>query len=82
MTEEAQIQKELAKNQMDKIVSEVELENAKKLYAEELLRESELYDIAKHLSASPQKYKKSLHMKMKQWYSNLKIRILRVFGCN
>lgn len=81
MTEEAQIQKELARNKMDKIVSEVELENSKNAYAEELLRDSEIYDIAKHISSKPRKMKKPLRLKMKQWRDGFKNRILKVFGC-
>ena len=59
-----EITRELEKNQYDKVACEVELENAKKNTAKELLEDISRYEISRFIK--PQRIKKPLKMRVKQ----------------
>ena len=58
------VARELERNKYDKVACEVELENAKKNVAKELLNDINQYDIAQFIR--PQKFKKPLKVRLKQ----------------
>lgn len=58
------VARELERNKYDKVACEIELENAKKNVAKELLNDINQYDIAQFIR--PQKFKKPLKVRLKQ----------------
>lgn len=64
MSERSDIQRELEKNRFDRVACEIELENAKKNTANELLKDIENYQISNFIT--PQKIKKPFKMRLKQ----------------
>lgn len=59
-----EVARELERNKFDKVACEVELENAKKNVAKEILNDVSQYDIAQFVR--PQKFKKPLRVRIKQ----------------
>ena len=75
-----QIYRELEKNQMDKVASEAELDNAKKRFAEELVNDYSIYDITAFIHNKPQKFKIPLGVRVKRRIKNFIRTIIEVLG--
>lgn len=75
-----QIYRELEKNQMDKVASEAELDNAKKRFADELVNDYSVYDIKASIYNKPQKFKKPLGMRIKSRIKRFWWNIVKVLG--
>lgn len=74
---ELQLSKELHKNEIDRVVAEIELENAKRHCAENILK---VGDLTPYLVQKPIKIKKPLSMRIRQRFMKIKEKFAITFG--